>query len=97
MNTLRLIPRSLTVRVLYSATPGLRCRGMAGVVGAPPHCETISDAVKEDHRALEKYYNNIINANEEDTDTRVRWQNQMVWELARYRYPPPSAGGTNNR
>jgi hypothetical protein len=90
MNTIRLIPRSLTVRVLYSgATPGLRClRGMAGVVGAPPHCETISDAIKEDHRALEKYYRNIIDADEEDTDTRVRWQHQMVWELARYISPP---------
>lgn len=42
----------------------------------------ISDGIKKDHRELEEYYNNIINAT--DNDTKVRWQNQFTWELARH-------------
>ena len=42
----------------------------------------IIDAIKEDHRALEQYYNNIINA--KDNDEATRWQNQFTWELARH-------------
>ncbi|EON62951.1 hypothetical protein W97_02177 [Coniosporium apollinis CBS 100218] len=42
----------------------------------------VSDAVIEDHRELEHYYNNIMNA--KDADTKERWQNQFVWELARH-------------
>jgi hemerythrin superfamily protein len=43
---------------------------------------SISDAIKQDHRELEEYYKNIINA--KDDDTKTRWQNQFVWELARH-------------
>ncbi|KAI5791929.1 hemerythrin HHE cation binding domain-containing protein, partial [Geopyxis carbonaria] len=43
---------------------------------------SISDAITTDHRELETYYHNIINAT--DADTAVRWQNQFVWELARH-------------
>lgn len=42
----------------------------------------ISDAIKDDHRKINEYYENIINA--KDNDTKVRWQNQFVWELARH-------------
>jgi len=42
----------------------------------------ISAAIKKDHRELEEYYNNIINAPDEDAATR--WQNQFTWELARH-------------
>src|SRR5260221_14496289 len=42
----------------------------------------ISAAIKKDHRELEEYYENIINAADEDTATR--WQNQFTWELARH-------------
>ncbi|KFY31911.1 hypothetical protein V493_00689 [Pseudogymnoascus sp. VKM F-4281 (FW-2241)] len=42
----------------------------------------ISDAIKKDHRELEQYYNNIINA--KDSDEATRWQNQFTWELARH-------------
>jgi hypothetical protein len=42
----------------------------------------IIDAIKEDHRELEQYYNNIINA--KDNDEATRWQNQFTWELARH-------------
>jgi hemerythrin-like domain-containing protein len=43
---------------------------------------TISDRIIHDHRELEEYYNTIINAT--DTDTKTRYGNQFVWELARH-------------
>ncbi|KFY45323.1 hypothetical protein V495_03040 [Pseudogymnoascus sp. VKM F-4514 (FW-929)] len=43
---------------------------------------SIIDAIKEDHRELEQYYNNIINA--KNNDEATRWQNQFTWELARH-------------
>jgi hemerythrin superfamily protein len=42
----------------------------------------ITQAIKEDHREIETYYNNILNA--KDNDEATRWQNQFVWELARH-------------
>ncbi|KFY96246.1 hypothetical protein V498_02785 [Pseudogymnoascus sp. VKM F-4517 (FW-2822)] len=42
----------------------------------------IIDAIKKDHRELEQYYNNIINA--KNNDEATRWQNQFTWELARH-------------
>lgn len=43
---------------------------------------TIIDTIKTDHRHIEEYYNNVINAT--DDDARTRWQNQFVWEVARH-------------
>ena len=43
---------------------------------------TIADAIKQDHRELQSYYKNIVNA--KDEDTKVRYQNQFTWELARH-------------
>jgi len=43
---------------------------------------TISDAIKHDHAELKEYYNNILSA--KDNDSKVRWQNQFTWELARH-------------
>jgi len=43
---------------------------------------TISEAIKEDHRELEEYYNEIINSN--DHDHQQRFGNQFTWELARH-------------
>jgi len=43
---------------------------------------TITESVTHDHRELEEYYNNILSAT--DADTKVRWQNQFTWELARH-------------
>lgn len=42
----------------------------------------VSDPIKEDHRELEEYYGKITKAT--DDDTKVRFQNQFVWELARH-------------
>lgn len=44
--------------------------------------KTVSDAIKTDHRELEAYYNEIMNA--KDAETATKWQNQFVWELARH-------------
>jgi len=49
---------------------------------SPAVLSSISDAIKKDHRELESYYNNIINA--ADQDEATRWQNQFTWELARH-------------
>ncbi|KAL4875405.1 hemerythrin HHE cation binding domain-containing protein, partial [Aspergillus karnatakaensis] len=42
----------------------------------------ISDAIKEDHREIEDYYNKILSATTEKEKTQ--WQNQFTWELARH-------------
>ncbi|KAJ4417903.1 hypothetical protein N0V85_001643 [Neurospora sp. IMI 360204] len=42
----------------------------------------VSDRIKYDHAELEQQYKNIIAA--KDDDTKVRWQNQFIWELARH-------------
>ncbi|KAK9492580.1 hypothetical protein V1508DRAFT_355398 [Lipomyces doorenjongii] len=44
-----------------------------------PH---IIDAVKRDHRDIEKCYDSIVKA--DNNDTRTRWANQFVWEVARH-------------
>ncbi|EPX71716.1 cation binding protein [Schizosaccharomyces octosporus yFS286] len=42
----------------------------------------ISDIIFNDHRELEKQYNNIKAS--KDADTAIRWRNKFVWELARH-------------
>jgi len=42
----------------------------------------VTAAVTKDHRDLEEYYKNIVNAG--DHDEAERWQNQFTWELARH-------------
>lgn len=42
----------------------------------------ISSAITKDHREIEKYCQNILNATNDDEATK--WQNQFVWELARH-------------
>ena len=43
---------------------------------------TVSDVIKHDHAELKEYYDNILSA--KDNDSKVRWQNQFTWELARH-------------
>jgi len=42
----------------------------------------IIDAIKQDHREIESYYDHILRASDEDEQTR--YQNQFIWELARH-------------
>ena len=42
----------------------------------------ISDSIIHDHKELKEYYGHIKSAN--DDDTKTRWRNQFVWELARH-------------
>ena len=42
----------------------------------------ISDSIIQDHKELKTYYGNIKSA--KDDDTKTRWRNQFVWELARH-------------
>ena len=43
---------------------------------------TVTSVITHDHRELEEFYNNIISST--DSDTKIRWQNQFTWELARH-------------
>lgn len=43
---------------------------------------TVTEVVTHDHVELNEYYQNILNA--KDNDTKTRWQNQLAWELARH-------------
>src|SRR6202000_1627339 len=42
----------------------------------------VSDVIKEDHRELKEYYNQIINSS--DHDVQTRYQTLFAWELARH-------------
>ncbi|KAL4781031.1 hemerythrin HHE cation binding domain-containing protein [Aspergillus varians] len=42
----------------------------------------IIDAIKDDHRELEDYYNKILTAS--TNKEKTQWQNQFTWELARH-------------
>jgi hemerythrin superfamily protein len=42
----------------------------------------VSKAVEQDHREIETYYNNMLQAS--TIDDKTRWQNQFTWELARH-------------
>ncbi|KAI9699557.1 MAG: hypothetical protein M1820_007188 [Bogoriella megaspora] len=44
--------------------------------------ETISEAIGADHDSLDFYYENIKNAL--DDAAKVRWRNQLTWNLARH-------------
>ncbi len=46
------------------------------------NASTVMDAVKHDHAELKEYYENILGA--KDDDSKIRWQNQFTWELARH-------------
>ncbi|KAI9170872.1 hemerythrin-like protein [Paramyrothecium foliicola] len=43
---------------------------------------SVSDAIIKDHRELEEYYNEVVNA--KDLDHQTRFGNQFTWELARH-------------
>ena len=43
---------------------------------------SITAAVKDDHEEMEEYYEKVINS--DDADTKTRYGNQFVWELARH-------------
>ena len=42
----------------------------------------IIDTIKADHREIESYYNQILQAS--NADEQTRYQNQFTWELARH-------------
>jgi hemerythrin superfamily protein len=46
------------------------------------NASTVMDAIKHDHAELKDYYENILGA--KDDDSKIRWQNQFTWELARH-------------
>jgi len=75
------IPGKATVTPMLSRVPvTIRQFG-----ARPFSCTTaaniqVSEAIKNDHRKLETYYDQIINTTDEDT--RTQYQNLFTWELA---------------
>src|SRR5437879_4933418 len=79
MYKLRLVPLFSTKTIARQFQPqSLRFLSAATATTMSP----ISNAVKKDHSDIETYYNNIINAKNDDEATR--WQNQFTWEVARH-------------
>ncbi|KAL0930454.1 hhe domain protein [Colletotrichum truncatum] len=68
VSSVRPVTASPWVRRQFHATPFIMGR--------------VSDAIKEDHRELEAYYQRIIDST--DLDAQTRFQNLFVWELARH-------------
>lgn len=74
---LRFVP--LTSKSCFSAQS---FRPFSISVVASAKVSTVSDSIIHDHEELKDYYNKIKNAS--DSDTKNRWRNQFVWELARH-------------
>jgi hypothetical protein len=49
-----------------------------------PDDPTITAAITHDHRELQDYYARIMALDDKDYDNKIRWQNQLTWELARH-------------
>lgn len=50
-----------------------------------PMSQTISEAIKQDHREIFGYYDEYLRAKEQgDTDAQARWARQLTWEVARH-------------
>lgn len=65
------------VRLLSTPAPSATTTTTAKAMSS-----TISEVVTHDHAELKDYYNKILSG--PDADTKIRWQNQFVWELARH-------------
>ncbi|KAJ9605074.1 hypothetical protein H2200_010464 [Cladophialophora chaetospira] len=46
------------------------------------NADTVSAVIKHDHAELKEFYDNIVSA--KDEESKIRWQNQFTWELARH-------------
>ncbi|KAL8896469.1 MAG: hypothetical protein Q9207_007691 [Kuettlingeria erythrocarpa] len=49
---------------------------------APNEPNTISEAISEDHKALDRYAGNIRSA--KSLEEKTKWRNQLTWALARH-------------
>lgn len=86
----RLVTSSIRASRLPAATTSLRINNTYNNIPASrpfsastvAMSQTVIEAIKADHREIEECYDNIINA--QDDDTRERWQNKFVWEVARH-------------
>ncbi|KAH7121289.1 hypothetical protein B0J11DRAFT_533923 [Dendryphion nanum] len=76
-STLRTVARPQLLRIPLATQQ--RCFHPSTAVTAP----TVTEALTEDHRELETYYNEVVN-NPNDHDHQQRYGNQFTWELARH-------------
>ncbi|KAH7091361.1 hypothetical protein FB567DRAFT_558298 [Paraphoma chrysanthemicola] len=66
-----------------SVRPRVVCLPLSSRLASLRAASTISEAITHDHRELQKYYNEIVN-NQDDIDHQTRYGNQFTWELARH-------------
>lgn len=87
MFSIRALPRSLprtSTRIIRNFTP-IQSRYLqtpAQMSSNEKMNQHVCDTITQDHREIETYYKNILNA--KDNDEATRWQNQFTWELARH-------------
>ena len=74
-----ILGRTIRPARLLARPASLPLRCFSGTAVAP---DRISEVIKRDHRDLEQAYNNIVNA--KSTEEKVKWRNQLTWELARH-------------
>lgn len=66
------------LRLLLSRTVQRRGFAVSSIAMEP----RISEAIKQDHRDIESYYDKIVNSSDENEQTS--FQNLFTWELARH-------------
>ena len=62
--------------------PFQQLKWISAPISTQPGSPKTSDLIIHDHSELSDYYNQIKNA--KDEETKVKWQNQFTWELARH-------------
>jgi Hemerythrin HHE cation binding domain len=67
---------------LALATRNAPLRSARSFVSTSCAMAKLSAAIKDDHKELEEFYNNTLNATTQDE--KDRWRNQLTWELARH-------------
>jgi hypothetical protein len=77
-NHLHYSPRPLITFAYRQYATDVKVRMSEGAVKR----SSVSEVIKQDHRELEQYYNQIISST--DHDVQTRYQNLFVWELARH-------------
>jgi hemerythrin superfamily protein len=82
MLNLRILSAPLQRAVLR---PQLVCPGVSRLASARTQfaaISSISEAITSDHRDIRKAYDEVVNSN--DVDHQTRYGNQFTWELARH-------------
>lgn len=80
--TLRALARPRIPFHQAANNPIQQLKRISAAISTQTGSPTTSDLIVHDHSELSDYYKQIKNA--EDEETKVKWQNQFTWELARH-------------